>query len=87
MRLQYLPPTYNLDKFINGFNGGESKGFFPYEWLDHPDKLDYAFSDLKIEYFNSSLKNTKMKPEDFNWLMKYRKEMGVENCKRFIKMV
>src|SRR5208283_3599765 len=69
-QVQYLPANYNLDQFMKAFEGGEQKGYFPYEWLDSYDKLNRPFAELKIEYFDSKLKNTKMKQGDFDWLMK-----------------
>ena len=60
-QVQYLPAGYNLDQFMKAFDGGEQKGFFPYEWLDTYDKLNTPFDELKIEYFDSKLKNSKMK--------------------------
>ena len=73
---QYLPPTYNLDQFIKAFDGGESKGFFPYEWLDDFKKLDLPFDTLKREDFDSKLKNKVMSDEDFTWLKSEAKKLG-----------
>ena len=29
----------NLDSFLKAYKTSETKGFFPYEWFDHPDKI------------------------------------------------
>ena len=28
-----------LDSFLKAYKKSETKGFFPYEWFDHPDKM------------------------------------------------
>ncbi len=59
-QMSYCAAGTNLRKFIKAYDIGEEKGYFPYEWFDSYDKLDCFISDLKIEDFDSSLKNTKM---------------------------
>ena len=29
----------SLDSFLKAYKMSETKGFFPYEWFDHPDKM------------------------------------------------
>jgi len=76
-QMSYCAAGVSLDKFITAYDVGETKGKFPYEWLDSYDKLDCLISDLKIEDFDSSLKNTKLSLEEFNSLMNTCKENGL----------
>ena len=84
-QMSYCAPGTNLDKFIKAYDINENKGFFPYEWFDCYEKLDYLICDLKIEYFNSSLKNSKMKQEDFDSLMTTCKSLNVIYVRDLLK--
>ena len=68
-QMNYCAAGTSLRKFIKAYDIDEEKGHFPYEWFDSYEKLDYLISDLKIEDFDSSLKNTKMHEKDFKDLM------------------
>src|SRR5271165_1247676 len=72
-QMNFCAAGTDLRSFIKAYtiqNYTNQKGYFPYEWFDSFEKLDYLVSDLKIEYFNSSLKNTTMSEEDFTQLIK-----------------
>ena len=64
-QISYCAPGTSLDSFIKAYDVGENKGIFPYEWFDSYNKLDFLVKDLKIEDFNSSLKNTKLEQSKF----------------------
>ena len=53
---QYLPPATSYSKFLKSFEVEEKKKFFPYEWFDDENKLDYTTLP-PIEAFYSSLKS------------------------------
>ena len=36
----YLAPGFNYDAFIKAYECSQTKGYFPYEWVDSPEKLD-----------------------------------------------
>ena len=35
----FLGGATSLDSFLKAYRTSETKGFFPYEWFDHPDKM------------------------------------------------
>ena len=37
--MNFLGGLTSLDSFLKAYKTSETKGFFPYEWFDHPDKL------------------------------------------------
>ena len=37
--MNFLGGATSLDSFLKAYKSSETKGFFPYEWFDHPDKL------------------------------------------------
>src|SRR5277367_4720646 len=83
--MNYCAPGTNLRKFINTYDIEEKKGHFPYEWFDEYEKLDYLISDLKIEYFDSSLKCSKMSENDFKDLMQTCKALSLIYVKDLLK--
>ena len=36
--MNFLGGVTRLDSFLKAYKTSETKGFFPYEWFDHPDK-------------------------------------------------
>jgi hypothetical protein len=76
-QMSYCAAGVSLDKFITAYDVGEVKGKFPYEWLDSYDKLDYLISDLKVQDFDSSLKNTKLSLEEYKTFMCICEENGL----------
>src|SRR6266516_4669304 len=84
-QMNYCAPGTDLRKFIKAYDVGVEKGHFPYEWFDSYEKLDYLISDLKIEYFSSSLKCSTMAPEDFNLLIKTCNELNMTYVKDLLK--
>ena len=84
-QMNYCAAGTTLRSFVEAYDIGEKKGHFPYEWFDSYEKLDYLISDLKIEDFNSSLKNTTMSPDDFNQLMQTCKSLDLIYVKDLLK--
>ena len=41
--LNFLGGATSLDSFLKAYLTSETKGFFPYEWFDSPNKLDATF--------------------------------------------
>ena len=37
--MNFLRGATSLDSFLKAYKTSETKGFFPYEWFDHPDKM------------------------------------------------
>ena len=37
--LNFLGGATSLDSFLKAYKTSETKAFFPYEWFDHPDKM------------------------------------------------
>ena len=41
--LNFLAGATSLDSFLKAYKTSETKGFFPFEWFDSPEKLDATF--------------------------------------------
>ena len=70
--MKFLGGATTLDSFLKAYKASETKGFFPYEWFDNPDKLD--FPELPpYEAFFSKLRNNNHLEKDFIDFEKLRK--------------
>jgi hypothetical protein len=71
----YLSPGTSYAAFLRAFDVPESKGFFPYEWMDDVSKLDEKTLPPLGPAWHSSLKNKSVLDdgirtieENYNWL-------------------
>ena len=61
----YLAPNYSYDEFIKAYKCKLEKGFFPYEFFDNYDKLNYNSLPPHKAFFNR-LKNKNITDEEYN---------------------
>ena len=66
-----LAGATTLNSFLKPYKASETKGFFPYEWFDYPDKLD--FPEFPYEALFSKLRNNNLLDKDFLDYEKLRK--------------
>ena len=62
--MKFLGGATTLDSFLKAYKASETKGFFPYEWFDNPDKLDFPGLP-PYEAFFSKLRNNNPLDKDF----------------------
>src|SRR5271165_5108450 len=84
-QMNYCAAGTSLRKFTKAYDIDEEKGYFPYEWFDSYEKLDYLISDLKINDFDSSLKNTATDEKDFKELMQTCSKLNLIYVKDLLK--
>ena len=53
--MNFLGGATSLDSFLKAYKTSETKGFFPYEWFDHPDKM-YTTELPPLDAFYSKLR-------------------------------
>ena len=70
--MKFLGGATTLDFFLKAYKASETKGFFPYEWFDNPDKLEFP-ELLPYEAFFSKLSNHNPLDKDFIDYEKQRK--------------
>ena len=63
--MKFLGGATTLDSFLKAYKASETKGFFPYEWFDSPDKLDCTELP-QYEAFFSKLRNHNPFEKNFN---------------------
>ena len=62
--MKFLGGATSLDSFLKAYKASETKGFFPYEWFDSPDKLE-SEELPPYEAFFSKLRNNNPLDKDF----------------------
>ena len=78
--MKFLGGATTLDSFLKAYKASETKRFFPYEWFDNPDKLD--FPDLPpYKAFFSKLRNNNPLDKDFIFMRSLEK-VGLTNNRR-----
>ena len=56
--MNILGGATSLDSFSEAYNTSEAKGFFPYKWFDHPDKMQNTeFPPYAYDAFYSKLRS------------------------------
>ena len=73
---KFLGGATTQDSFLKVYKASETKGFFPYEWFDNPDKLDFPELPPYEVYF-SKIRNNNPLDKDFIDYEKLRKS-GLE---------
>ena len=63
--LNFLGGASSLDSFLKAYKTSETKGYFPYEWFNSPDKLDQTGLP-SYESFFSKLKNYNPLEKEYN---------------------
>ena len=62
----YLAPGFSYEQFLKAYECTQTKGYFPYEWVDSLEKLN--FSTLPpAETFHSTLSNTDITDEQYSY--------------------
>ena len=79
----YLAPGVSYAKFLKAFDVDENKGFFPYEWFDGPEKLQYSQLPPHAA-FHSSLKDSNITEEEYHFCQRVWTEQGMTTFQDFL---
>ena len=63
--MNFLGGTTSLDSFLNAYKTAETKGFFPYEWFDCPQKMNNSEFPPDDAFF-SKLRNVNPTEKDYS---------------------
>ena len=61
--MNFLGGATSLDSFLKAYKTSETKGFFPYEWFDFPQKMNNS-EFPPYDAFFSNLRNVKPLEQD-----------------------
>ena len=73
----------NLADSDDVFDFIKSKGFFPYDWFDDPDKMNMKITELKKEHFDNKLTNSKLSDDDWNHIQRMIKLLKIKTFEEF----
>ena len=62
----YLAPGFSYDQFLKAYECTQTKGYFPYEWVDSLEKLDFP-SLPPPEVFHSTLSGSDITEEQYEY--------------------
>ena len=79
----YLAPGFSYDQFLKAYECEQTKGFFPYEWIDSLDKLEET-SLPPHQAFYSSLKNTNITDQEYIYCQQVWEENEMSTFKDFL---
>ena len=79
----YLAPGYSYDKYIKAYGASLQKSFFPYDWMDSLEKLNYPELPPK-EAFHNKLKAKDISDEDYVMCKRVWQECNMKNMKDWL---
>ncbi|XP_071793479.1 uncharacterized protein [Asterias amurensis] len=79
----YLAPGYSYAKFLKAYDCHQTKGFFPYEWVDDLSKLDCKELPPHGAFF-SKLKGTNISDEEYTYCQEVWKELNMSSFRDFL---
>ena len=79
----YLAPGFSYDQFLKAYECEQTKGFFPYEWIDRLDKLEETSLPPHAAFY-SSLKNTNITEDDYQYCQQVWEDKEMSTFRDFL---
>jgi G:T-mismatch repair DNA endonuclease (very short patch repair protein) len=79
----YLAPGYSYEKYIKAYGASLQKSFFPYDWMDSLEKLNYPELPPQ-DAFTNKLKATDISNEDYEKCKSIWQEYNMKNMKDWL---
>ena len=79
----YLAPGFNYDAFIKAYECSQTKGYFPYEWVDSLEKLDCSELPPR-EAFYSTLSQSEITDEQYEFCQRSWDEQQMTSFRDFL---
>ena len=79
----YLAPGFSYDQFLKAYECEQTKGFFPYEWLDCLDKLEETSLPPHAAFY-SSMKNANITDEEYAYCQQVWEDNQMATFKDFL---
>ena len=78
-----MAPGFSYDQFLKAYECEQTKGFFPYEWVDSLEKLEET-SLPPHEAFYSTVKNANITEEEYKYCQQVWEENNMTAFKDFL---
>ena len=79
----FLAPGFSYEKFLKAYECPQTKGFFPYEWVDSLDKLQHPALPPH-EAFYSSLSNKNISFEEYKYCQQVWTDNNIQTFRDFL---
>lgn len=79
----YLAPGFSYDQFLKAYECKQTKGFFPYEWIDNLDKLEEKSLPPHAAFY-SSLKKQNITDDEYAYCQQVWEENQMSTFKEFL---
>ena len=79
----YLAPGFSYEQFLEAYECSQTKGYFPYEWVDSLDKLNHCSLPPR-ETFHSTLSGTDITEEQYEYCQGVWDEQNMTTFRDFL---
>ena len=79
----YLAPGFSYDQFLKAYECEQTKGFFPYQWVDKLHKLEETSLPPHAAFY-SSLKNANITGEEYRYCQQVWEDNEMSTFKDFL---
>ena len=79
----YLAPGFSYEQFLKAYECTQTKGYFPYEWVDSLEKLDFS-SLPPPEVFHSTLSGSDITEEQYEFCQRVGNDNNMETFRDFL---
>ena len=79
----YLAPGFSYDQFLKAYECTQTKGYFPYEWVDSLEKLDFP-SLPPPDVFHSTLSGSDITEEQYEYCQRVWNDNNMETFLDFL---
>ncbi|XP_078681083.1 uncharacterized protein LOC144916013 [Branchiostoma floridae x Branchiostoma belcheri] len=81
--INYVAPGFSYSTLLKAYECEETKGFFPYEWMDSLDKLDEPRLPGP-DAFHSKLRDSDIEAEDYQYCLQVWKDHNMTTMRDFL---
>ncbi|XP_078601001.1 uncharacterized protein LOC144876010 [Branchiostoma floridae x Branchiostoma japonicum] len=81
--INYVAPGFSYSILLKAYGCQETKGFFPYEWMDSLDKLEHTRLPPRAA-FHSNLRQSDISEEDYLYCQRVWEEQGMTTMRDFL---
>ena len=79
----YLAPGFSYDQFLKAYECTQTKGYFPYEWVDSLEKLEFPALPPP-ETFHSTLSGSDINEEQYEYCQRVWNDNNMETFRDFL---
>ena len=79
----YLAPGFDYATYLKAYQCAAMKGYFPYEWMDDLEKLNWTSLPSHQDFF-STLKNTNISNEEYTYCQQIWKDEEMTTMKDYL---